>query len=326
MSESSDYEPGIWKGHDFSKARSAFDVSAGRSYSAAKASRKSHRDLVPDEIVTQSPTPIIILCDVTGSMGKWPATIFSKLPYLDHELRTEYLGEDMEICFGAIGDANGDDYPLQIRQFTKGIGMEKALKELVIEGNGGGQVRETYELGALYCVRKISMPKAIIKPILIMIGDEKPYSYVSPDQAQEFAKVKLERQIPTEIVFKELQKKFSVYLIRKPYEENSGNIMSDLDKEIYGEWRGLLSADRIKDLPDPQRVVDVIFGILAIETHKVDYFKKEIEDRQKPEQVKVVYRSLEIDKIDSPENHPALPSGQSISRKKSDGKDAKPLI
>ncbi|MBI2041537.1 MAG: hypothetical protein HYT20_00775 [Candidatus Nealsonbacteria bacterium] len=325
MSESSDYEPGIWGGHDFGKARKAFDISAGRSYSAAKASKKSHRDLVPDEITTQSRTPLVILCDVTGSMGKWPATIFSKLPYLDHELKTEYLGEDMEICFGAIGDANGDDYPLQMRQFVKGIEMKKALEELVIEGRGGGQLSETYELGALYCARKISMPRAIMKPVLIMIGDEKPYSYISPDQAEEFAKVKLERQLPAEVVFKELQKKFSVYLIRKPYEENLRNSISSLDKEIYGAWKDLLGASRIKDLSDPQRVVDVIFGILAIETQKVDYFKKEIEERQKPDQVEAVYRSLEINKI-VPPNPPMLPSGQSVIRKKSDGKDAKPLI
>lgn len=326
MSESSDYEPGIWKGHDFKGARKAFDVSAGRSYATAKASGKVHRDLVPDEIITQSPTPLVIICDITGSMGKWPATIFSKLPYLDHELRTEYLGPDMEVCFGAVGDANSDDYPLQMRPFVKGLDLKKAIGELVIEGGGGGQLSETYELAAIYCARKILMLKAIIKPLLIIIGDEKPYSYISPDQAEKFAKVKLKRQLPTEAVFQELQRKFSVYLIRKPYEGSSRNSLSDVDGEIYGAWRKLLSADRIKDLPDPDRVVDVIFGIMAIETRKIDYFKKEIEGRQKPEQIKVVYRSLEIDKIGAPENLPRLPSGQSVIREKSIGKEAEPLI
>jgi hypothetical protein len=30
-------------------------------------------------------------------MGDWPATMFSKLPYLENEGK-EYLGEDFEIC------------------------------------------------------------------------------------------------------------------------------------------------------------------------------------------------------------------------------------
>jgi hypothetical protein len=39
-------------------------------------------------------------------------------------------------------------------------------------------------------------------------------------------------------------------------------------------------------------VVDVIFGILAKETNKIDYFKDEIEGRQRPDQVDTVYKSL----------------------------------
>ena len=40
-------------------------------------------------------------------------------------------------------------------------------------------------------------------------------------------------------------------------------------------------------------MVDVIFGILAKDTGRVDYFRKEIEARQKAGQVKTVYKALE---------------------------------
>src|SRR5262245_45615202 len=108
MAETSDFTPADWSaGHPFSDARKAYDAHAGRSYADAAAKGVRSADLVPESVTTDSPSPVVILCDVTGSMGEWPATIFSKLPYLDHEAK-EYLGEGVEFCFGAIGDAYSD--------------------------------------------------------------------------------------------------------------------------------------------------------------------------------------------------------------------------
>ena len=165
MSESSDYTPGAWAGHDFGTARKKYDRHVGRSYGDAQAKKVTATKLVPATVKTESPTPLVIWVDVTGSMGAWPATIFSKLPYLDHEIRTEYLGADAEVCFGAVGDAHSDKYPVQVQPFTSGTDMKKKLEQLVIEGNGGGQVKESYELAALYTLHNIETPKAVDKPV-----------------------------------------------------------------------------------------------------------------------------------------------------------------
>ena len=91
MSESYDYTPATWSsGSSFKDARKSYDAHAGRSYAKAASSGKSHEDMLPRSITTDSPAPVVIVCDVTGSMGEWPATIFSKLPYLDHEMRTVF--------------------------------------------------------------------------------------------------------------------------------------------------------------------------------------------------------------------------------------------
>jgi hypothetical protein len=283
MSESADYSPGDWKGYDFDAARKTYDKHVGRSYSDAVSDNKRVGDLVPNSISTTSTAPLTILIDVTGSMGDWPSVMFSKLPYMDNECK-EYLGEDMELSFAAVGDANSDQYPIQIRPFAKGRDMEQQLKELVIEGNGGGQCAESYELTALYYARNAEMPNAV-RPIMIIIGDEGFYDTIPNDQAK-LAHVKLgSAGIETSTVFEELKEKFSIYLIRKPY--NSSD-----DKHIQKKWEGLIGKEHIAILPSADRVVDVIFGILAQEKGKVDYFKKEIEDRQKPEQVDTVYKSL----------------------------------
>lgn len=330
MSEAGDYTPApYWSGHDFKAARSHFDHHAGRSYDDAVASKKAVRDLIEKALKTNSEAPLVVVTDQTGSMGRWPGVIFSKLPYLDHEAR-EYLGETMETCFAAIGDAsNGEDYPLQVRPFAKGADMKKRLEELVIEGQGGGSMHESYELAALYFARKVTMPNAV-HPILIFIGDEMPYERIAANQAEEYVGVKLRHSLTTAEVFEELKRKFRVYIVLKPYGDESAdksNAMGASTRKVYNAWAALVGEDHIAMLPEAQRVVDVIFGILAQETGRVPYFKEEIEDRQKPEQVEAVYESLKsIHAIPAGVPKSGAHSGRSIMRRPKDGPKSKSLI
>lgn len=324
MSESGDYSPGVWKGHDFGSARRHYDDHAGRSYADATAAKKTTTDLLPKKLKTSSKSPIVIVCDVTGSMGEWPATMFSKLPYLEIEGK-QYLGDDMEICWAAIGDANSDHYPMQARPFTSGTKLKKELEGIVIEGNGGGQLSETYELGALYLSNNVEMPNAIM-PIVIFIGDEMPYETIDRDQAENFAYTKIQGRLSTKEVFENLKKKFAVYAIVKPYGSGSSD-ENDASKRVYNAWCRLLGEDHVASLPQPQRVVDVIFGIFAKETNRIDYFREEIEGRQKPEQIETAYKALTtIHKIGSKgKSLPKLGTGKSVMHTKSMGKKTKKL-
>lgn len=317
MSESGDYTPSAWSGHDYNDASAFYDPKAGRGYattsrtrsSSAGSSRTSHVDrenLLEPRVSTDSEAPFVIFSDVTGSMGKWPATMFAKLPFLDDQVKV-YLGQDAKVCFGAVGDAYSDNYPLQVRPFGVGPELMDRMKELYIEGGGGGQLCETYELAALYALHNIDIPNAI-KPVLIMIGDEKPYQSVSPDVANEYVGVNLERVFTTEEIFSALMRKFEVFIIRKPYESSSGNSMSSSDREIHECWVSLVGSDRVVDLPDPARVVDVIFGILAKVTGRFDDFEAEINKRQRPDQVKTVMTSLKT--IHGPTK--AIANGKSV--------------
>jgi hypothetical protein len=332
MSESGDYSPGVWKGHDFSSARRSYDAHVGRSYSDAVSAGKGTKDLIAEDVKTNSSAPLIIVVDETGSMGDWPATIFSKLPYLENEGK-EYLGDDFEICFMAIGDAYcSEKYPLQVRPFAKGLELKKCLKELVIEGGGGGQTTESYDLAALFADRKITVPNAV-KPIIIFIGDEQCYDTVDKDQAKKLLGINLEKTLPIEQLFDSLKDKFSVYLIRKPYNVSGTNTTSEEDRRITSHWSRLIGDDHIANLPQADRVVDVIFGILAKETNRFAYFEHELEDRQLKdkdgdEKVEAVYKSLAtIHHLTEGDKKPH--TGKSVMRKSvknSSSKTVKPLI
>ena len=326
MSEAGDYNPGPWKGYDFASARKTYDVHVGRSYDDAVTSGKARDDLVPKSLSTDSESPLVIACDVTGSMGEWPATIFSKLPYLDLEGQ-EYLGKGLEISFAAVGDCHSDQYPFQARPFTTGKGLEKELKELVIEGGGGGQIMESYDLAALYYARRVEIPKAI-NPIFIFIGDEKLYDFISKDAAKEWARTSLEGRTSVASVIGELKQKYSVYAVLKPYDVGRGDGMTSTNQEVHKAWADLLGEDHLAILPEAGRVVDVIFGILAKETSRIDYFEEELKDRQKPAQVKTVLKSLESIHTPPPKkSRKKLRSGTSrLSKHDGEGDDAEPLL
>lgn len=328
MSESGDFDPGHWRGHDFNDARVAYDRHAGRGYSQPPDPvKKPSSDLVPRSMSTDSPSPLVIITDVTDSMDGWTETMFSKMPYLELEGQ-EYLGKAMEISFGGVGDAFSDHYPLQARPFTKGVALKDRLKELNIERGGGGTRQESYELSALYYARKVTMPKAIRRPILIMIGDEAPYDVVDSAHAKTHAYETLKGRLSTAEIFRELQAKYSVYLIRKPYGRITGNSVSPYDQEIHQKWSKLLSDEFISDLPQADRVVDVIFGILAKETGRIEYFREELEGRQRKDQVETVYKSLaSIHRMvaKGPKDPPDR-SGKSLLHGGHAGEESKPLM
>ncbi len=323
MPEDTDYTPAPWAATDsFASARASYDAHVGRSYDDALSKGIVASDLVPDRMLSEALAPIAILCDQTGSMGAWPATIFSKLGYLDHECQS-YFGADYEILFGAFGDASygGEKYPVQMRPFAKGADLQAHLKELVIEGKGGGQIRESAELAALYIDRNVDVPNAV-KPMLIIITDEKAYDVIAPDQAKQWCKADIAQRMTIEELFASLKQKWSVYLIRKPYDtvRNDNDPETSTNREVRLYWEKLLGEDHIALLPDASRVVDVIFGIFAKEVGRVSDFVDELTQRQAKDvggdkKIATALKALKTIHRDAVDNKKALPGAKSSIKK-----------
>lgn len=180
-------------------------------------------------------------------------------------------------------------------------------------------MHESSELIALYDLHKVSMPNAI-HPIRITITDEMPYDFVDKEQAENIVGIKLQERLSTDKLFAELKRKGAEYVILKPYHENAGDTDSD-NTQIRKRWTELVGADHVVSLPDPNRVVDVIFGILAKETGRVDYFKDELTERQKPDQVKTVLTALKtVHALPKPGASGSKHTGRSIMRRPGDKK------
>ncbi len=214
-----------------------------------------------------NPTAIAVILDVTGSNIEAAKVTHSKLPQLHGLLQRKGYAEDPQILFGAIGDAFTDDFPLQMGQFESDNAMDDQLAAMILEGNGGGQVHETYELAAYFLARHTELEpftKQGKKGYAIFIGDEMPYPTIKR-KYNEYGKVHtlqsltgdtLEADIPTKDIFDELQERYEVYFLFQA----QGHYPAD---RVLPAWRELLG-ERALVLEDPGAVCEFIAGLLGM--------------------------------------------------------------
>merc|ERR1719183_1211249 len=167
--------------------------------------------------------------------------------------------QDPAICFAAIGDANSDEAPLQVGEFCQGADLDDWIAKLWLEGGGGGNNHETYELGAYYCARKMVFD-GTDKPFLFFTGDEgffpcvlEEYICAYVDDADAGV-----GNVASDVMFRELREKFHVFLLHKPFFD------AELDKVLRQKWEKVIGGERILELQDPKSVVDVMLGAIAI--------------------------------------------------------------
>jgi len=151
-----------------------------------------------DSDVHPNSRAIGVLFDETGSMGGVPRRFVEKLPnFMGMLVKKGYI-EDPHILFGGVGDATSDRAPLQLGQFEGGNEMDEALTNIYLEGNGGGQQTESYELAMYYMARHTDLDclnKRGQKGYLFIIGDETPYPIIRKKEVARFIGDKLQSDI-----------------------------------------------------------------------------------------------------------------------------------
>lgn len=183
--------------------------------------------------------PIIIGLDVTGSMGRVPENLIKEaFPEIMKTVMEKGV-EHAQICFVGIGDHYTDDAPIQVGQFeTSDELTEKWLKAIYIEGGGGGNNGESYQLAwyfAAFHTKIDSFEKRGIKGTLITIGDEPCHASISGKVLKELFG-EGEGEVLTSNLLKDVQKKWDVYHIN----------VNDMTSDNYGSprrWENLISDD-----------------------------------------------------------------------------------
>lgn len=262
---------------DVYAARASYRASTGASafaYSDGGATAV-HPDLDPRGVTVRESRDsadhpeslaIGVLFDVTGSMGGVPRTLQTKLPDLLGLLLRKGYVRDPHILFGAVGDATCDRAPLQIGQFEADNRMDDDLGKILLEGGGGGQMRESYELGMYFMARHTAIDcfeKRGRRGYLFMIGDELAYPKA---KRREIAKVigdERAEDVPIADLVRELQRKYDVYFIIPEGAYHSGS------RKLADFWRGLLGQN-VLYLDDLDAVCETIALTIGLAEDAID--------------------------------------------------------
>jgi hypothetical protein len=201
-----------------------------------------------DSDVHPESNSIVVLFDVTGSMGGIPVTFAQdKLPGLMKMLLEQNIIPHPQILFGAIGDARSDYAPLQVGQFESGQEMDDWLTKIFLEGGGGGSGEESYELAMYWAAKHTKMDclnKRGKKGYLFIIGDERHYPKVSKSQVKDFIGDTLEADMSVEDCLSLAQESFEVFRISVA-DGGYPNGSNDQWKKLMGERAILLKDSKL---------------------------------------------------------------------------------
>ncbi len=213
-----------------------------------------------DSTVHPTSRAVAVMFDVTGSMHKVPRTLQSNLCRLFDLLVDKHYLTDPAILVGGIGDATCDVAPLQVGQFESGNEIEDDLARLYLEGGGGGQKTESYELALYFLARKTSIDcweKRKTKGYAFLIGDEMPYGRVKRKEVKYVFGDSLAEDIPIRQIVAEVQAKYELFYI-----------LPDLtsyynDPQIILAWQKLLGQNALR-LPDPAAISESIAATIGL--------------------------------------------------------------
>jgi hypothetical protein len=209
---------------------------------------------------------IAVLFDVTGSMGGVPRALQAKLPQLLGLLLRKGYARHPQIMFGAIGDATCDRAPLQVGQFESDNRMDGDLERILLEGGGGGQKTESYELAMYFMARHTSADcweKRRKRGYLFIVGDEMAYPKVKPREVSSVIGGELAEALPLRAMTAELTRRWDTYYILPEGAAYAG------DGQVLGFWRTLLGQNVI-ELADLDAVCETIALTIGLGEDAID--------------------------------------------------------
>lgn len=267
-----DYDDQIRSGHIPAGVHELLDPLTKAGPDSPFAGKVMREVTVSDE--HPNPTPIAIILDVTGSNFEAAKAVHAKLPQLFGVLQRKGYVSDPQILIGAIGDANTDKVPLQIGQFESDNRIDAMVEAMYLEGNGGGQRSETYEIAAYYLARHTHLEpwhKQGRKGYAIFIGDEEFYPTIKKDYGRGWYSSHTLESLTGDVIEADIDSKDIWEEVKEQYEpfflfQKQGAYN---EKDILPVWRDVLQENAVV-LEDPNNVCEFIAGLLAMREGGLD--------------------------------------------------------
>ena len=202
-------------------------------------------------------TPVIIGFDVTASMGYLAGEIARNAlnDMIVTILRNKAVTDPQVLC-AAIGDVKSDVTPLQVTQFESDIRMVSQLMSLCLEGGGGGNEGESYNLLWYFASRHTKtdcFDKRGKKGMLFTIGDDKCHPDLSVAEIRKAFGDDVPYNLSNEELLREVQKKYDIFHI---YIENG----RDRDRLVASYWNDLIPG---KSAPIDKKDISLLSNLLV---------------------------------------------------------------
>lgn len=157
--------------------------------------------------------PVILALDVTGSMGAAAKACAAKLNEIMTSLYEKV--DDIQFMTMAIGDFSYDRAPLQVSQYESDIRILEQMDQIYFEGGGGGNSFESYTAAWYFALKhtKLDCHNRGKKGIIITLGDEPLNPYLPRGAVENVIGDKLQGDVDTKDLYREVTEKFDVYHI-----------------------------------------------------------------------------------------------------------------
>ena len=217
-------------------------------------------------------TPLIFALDVTGSMGRIAHEIASSgLGHLMKGILTDKPVTNPHIMFMGTGDHECDSSPIQVSQFEADMRIVSDLTSLYIEGGGGGNGKESYDMAWYFAANYIStdsFEKRGKKGYLFTFGDEGTPIGLSPNDIRRFFHSK-QLMMNTSEISSDVYLS-PVELLRQAHEQWDvfHIIISDTgyvrdNPNVVSQWKSLMG-NRAIVLKDYTKLPEVVLATIAL--------------------------------------------------------------
>jgi hypothetical protein len=273
---------------DAAAARVTSRVDAGKpavaSYTAdvrsGAAPAKAHKDLDPKGMLFRESrdsdnhpesVPVIIGLDQTGSMGRVVKQIQKSItPIMKLLVDKGYLPHPHIMVIG-IGDSpNMEAAPLQVSQFESDDKIEACIDSIYIEGNGGGQNKESYQNAAYvagFKTRTDHFEKRGQKGYFFIIGDEMNHRFERQELIDLIGTADergLSEEMTTQQIYERAKERYHIFFVLPKNAQNGGSPV------IKNHWKALLGEENVLELADENAAGEFIAAQIGLCEDRTD--------------------------------------------------------
>lgn len=214
--------------------------------------------------------PIACFFDVTGSMGRWAGVLQSKLANLMDIVIDKAGVVHPQICVGAIGDSKSDRYPFQVGQFEADNKFDEQLRAFILEGNGGGQNKESYGLAFKFAADHTATDhwdKRGKKGYLFTMGDEGYWPDILATEVNAIYGISNAETETVESLFNRASERWHIYhLFINQGGYGKGTYQHDA---VWNQWSSLLG-ERLVMVENADFICEAIAAIIYANETSLD--------------------------------------------------------